>query len=94
MTLILTLILNTNYERPEACITSLQLFDIKLMGNTKITCWSLLHNELWYIFEENKLPSKPRSRDTQIQFPKLESGKNVFYYASCFQRHQIYACNT
>ena len=93
--LTLTLILNTNYECPKAYIRLLQLFDIKLMEkNTKITCSSLLHNELWYIFEENQWPSKPRSRDTQIQFPKLESWKFVFYYASSSQRHQIYACNT
>ena len=91
----LTLILNTNYECHKAYIRLLQLFDIKLMEkNTKITCSSLLHKELWYIFEENQWPSKPRSRDTQIQFPKLETWKNVFYNASPFQRHQIYACNT
>ena len=85
MTLILTLILNTNYECPKANIKLLQLFDIKLLGkNTKISRSSLLHNELWYIFEENQLFSKPRSRDTQIQFPKLESWKIVFYHASSF----------
>ena len=95
MTLTLTLILNTNYECPKAYIRLLQLFDINIDGkNTKVTCSSLLHSELCYIFEENHWPSKPRSRDTQIQFLKLESWEIVFYYASCFQRHQIGACNT
>ena len=53
LTLTLTLILNTNYECHKAYIRLLQLFDIKLMGkNTKMTCSSLLHKELWYIFEK------------------------------------------
>ena len=86
LTLTLTLILNTNCECYKVCIRLFWLIDIKWMKKTlKKTCLSLLHEELWYIFEKNRWPSKLRSRDTQIQFPKLESWKIVFYYASRFQ---------
>ena len=56
---ILTLNINTNCECYKVCIRLFWLKDIKWMKkNTKITCLSLLHDELWYIFEKKLMTFK------------------------------------
>ena len=92
----MTLILNTNYECHEAYIRLLQLIDIKLMGkSTKITCSSLLHKELWYIFEKINDLQNQGHVTPKSNFPSWKHGKtySTMLHLSNDTKFMLVICN-